>query len=87
MKANNLLTWQNYGFKKLDSAINQLLYLADKIRKALEAGKEICLVFLDVSKAFDSVWDSGLLHKVRCMGIEGELFEWLTKGIGKSEWF
>ena len=77
LKENQLLTWKNSGFKELDSAINQLLYITDKIHKAIEAGKEICLVFLDVSKAFDRVWHSGLLHKARCMGIEGRLFDWL----------
>jgi hypothetical protein len=76
LKAENLLTWKNSGFKELDSAINQLLYITDKMHKALEEGKEICMVFLDVSKAFDKVWHAGLLHKLRCMGIEGNLFEW-----------
>ena len=77
LKENQLLTWKNSGFKELDSAINQLLYITDKIHKAIEAGQEICLVFLDVSKAFDRVWHSGLLHKARCMGIEGRIFDWL----------
>jgi hypothetical protein len=78
LKANRLLTWKNSGFKELDSAMNQLLYITDKIHRALEEGKEICLVFLDISKAFDRVWHSGLLHKLRCLGIEGNLFEWLS---------
>jgi hypothetical protein len=78
LKEENLLTWKNSGFKELDSAINQLLYITDKIHRALEEGKEICLVFLDVSKAFDKVWHSGLLHKLRCMGVEGNLFEWFS---------
>jgi hypothetical protein len=77
LKLNNLLTWKNSGFKELDSAINQLLFITDKIHKALEEGKEICLVFLDVSKAFDRVWHSGLLHKLRCLGIWGNLFDWM----------
>ena len=76
LKRNNLLTWKNSGFKELDSAINQLIFITDKIHKALEEGKEICLIFLDVSKAFDKVWHPGLLHKLRCMGIEGPLFDW-----------
>ena len=77
LQLNELLTWKNSGFRELDSAINQLIYITHKIHKALEDGQEICLVFLDVSKAFDRVWHSGLLHKSRCMGIEGNLFEWL----------
>jgi hypothetical protein len=77
LKINKLLTWKNSGFKELDSAMNQLLFITDKIHKALEEGREICLVFLDVSKAFDRVWHAGLLHKLRCLGIEDKLFEWL----------
>ena len=77
LATNNLLTWKNSGFKELDSAVNQLIYITDKIYKALESGKEICMVFLDVSKAFDRVWHSGLLNKLRCMGIEGRLFDWI----------
>jgi hypothetical protein len=76
-KTHNLLTWKNSGFKELDSAMNQLLFITDKVYKALEAGREVCLVFLDVSKAFDRVWHAGLLHKLRCLGIEGTLFDWL----------
>jgi hypothetical protein len=97
LKRNDLLTWKNSGFKALDSAMNQLLYITDKIHKALEDGKEICLVFLDVSKAFDRVWHSGLLHKLRCLGIEGNLFNWMCDYLNdryirtvingqKSEW-
>jgi exonuclease III len=94
---NNLLTWKNSGFKELDSAINQLLYITNNIHKALESGKEICMVFLDVSKAFDRVWHSGVLNKLRCMGIEGRLFDWFCDYLSdrkirvvvngqKSEW-
>jgi hypothetical protein len=35
------------------------------------------MIFLDVCKAFDRVWHAGLLHKLRCLGIEGDFFEWL----------
>jgi hypothetical protein len=94
---NNLLTWKNSGFKELDSAINQLLFITDNIHKALEAGKEICMVFLDVFKAFDRVWHSGVLNKLRCMGVEGKLFDWFCDYLSdrkirvvingqKSEW-
>jgi hypothetical protein len=78
LKVNNLLTWKNSGFKELDSAMNQLVFITDKIYKALESGNDVCLVFLDVSKAFDRVWHAGLLHKCRSMGITGELYNWLV---------
>jgi hypothetical protein len=64
LTANNLLTAKNSGFKERDSAICQLINIVDKIYKAIEDDKDVCMVFLDVSKAFDRVWHKGLLHKL-----------------------
>ena len=36
-----------------------------------------CIVFCDVSKAFDRVLHKGLMFKFRQNGIEGKLLEWL----------
>ena len=30
-------------------------------------------VFLDASKAFEKVWDNGIIFKLRAYGVEGEL--------------
>ena len=30
-------------------------------------------VFLDISKAFDRVWHEGLIYKIKCMGVKGDL--------------
>ena len=77
LSTNTLLTWRNAGFKKNDSTINQLVYISNLIINALDDGDDVCMVFLDVSKAFDRVWHAGLLHKLRGCGIGGSLFEWL----------
>ena len=58
---NNLLTWRNSGYKPLDSSINQLIYVAHNIYKALEKGEDVCFVSLDASAAFDGIW-----HTVYC---------------------
>jgi hypothetical protein len=44
------------GFTRGDSAINQLLFITNEFGKALDEGKEIRVVFCDISKAFDRVW-------------------------------
>ncbi|CAB4010992.1 Hypothetical predicted protein, partial [Paramuricea clavata] len=41
------------GFRPGDSTVNQLTYIVHKIYEALEMGKEVRMVFLDFSKAFD----------------------------------
>ena len=68
--------WQS-GFLPGSSTITQLTELYDQFCKAVNDGKEIRVVFLDISKAFDRVWHKGLLHKLRGCGISGKLLEWL----------
>jgi hypothetical protein len=44
--------------------------------KALDEGKEIRVIFFDISKAFDRAWHRGLLFKLKKMGIVGHLLLW-----------
>ena len=75
-KINNLLTERNSGFKPLDSTVNQLISLVNMIYKGLDDEKEICMIFLDISKAFDKVFHNGLLFKLEQFGIGGTLLKW-----------
>ena len=76
--ALNLLSDRNSGFKKNDGSINRLLYLCDKIYKGFENEKEIAIVLLDVTKAFDKVWHKGLLFKLQQFGVGGNLLAWFS---------
>jgi hypothetical protein len=46
--ANCIITPHQSGFTKVDSAINQLLFITNEFGKALDEGKEIRVVFCDV---------------------------------------
>ena len=74
---NKLLSPKNSGFKKGDGAINQMLCITDNIYKALDCGKDVVMVYLDISKAFDKVWHKGLLYKLQCFGVGGSLLTWI----------
>ena len=39
----------------------------------MDQGYEVCGVILDISKAFDKIWQKGLLHKLKENGINGPL--------------
>jgi hypothetical protein len=48
------------------------------INNILDIGKDIRVIFCDISKAFDRVWHTGLLYKLRKIGIDGNLLGWDT---------
>ena len=75
---NSLISPVQSGFTPNDSAVFQLIDLYDTFAKAIDHGKEIRVIFCDISKAFDRVWHEGLLFKLRRMGITGSLLEWFS---------
>ena len=64
------------GFRPGDSTVNQLIYLVHMIYDALEQGKEVRMVFLDISKAVDKVWHKGLLYKLESIGVRNPFLSW-----------
>ena len=55
----------NSWYKRNNSTVNQLLAITHIIYKSLDSGKDVCAIFLDVSKASDKVWYEGLIFKLR----------------------
>ena len=74
---NNLLSPNQSGFRPGDSCINQLLAITSEIYNAFEKRQETRAAFLDISKAFDKVWHSGLIFKLKQNGISGNLLSML----------
>ena len=58
------------GFKPGDSCINQLIEITHEICQSFDEGCKVRDVFLDISKAFDKVWDEGLIFKLKQMVFE-----------------
>ena len=70
----DLITEHQSGFTINDWTRNQLLYIANMFSKALNEGKEIRVIFFDISKAFDRVWHRGLLFKLKKRELLGICF-------------
>ena len=65
-----------FGFRLDHSPDQALIYLVDKISNALENGEYVIGLFLDFSKAFDTVNHDILLSKMECYGIRGIALNW-----------
>ena len=66
-----LISSNQTGFRPGDSCVNQLIVITHETHKSFDDGLEKREVFLDISKAFDKVWDEGLLLKLSLNGIFG----------------
>ena len=76
--SNNIISCLQSGFVQGDSTVNQLVSIYNTFCNALDDGKEVRAVFLDISKAFDRVWHKGLLLKLNSVGIRGSLLLWFS---------
>ena len=71
----DLISANQSVFKPEDSCMNQLLSIKHNIYKSFDDGYEVRSVFLDISKAFDKVWQDGLIFKLQENGISGNLLK------------
>ena len=78
VQENNLITPLQSGFTPGDSTTFQLIHTYHVICEAVDSGKEVRVVFCDISKAFDRVWHRGLLHKLKSLGCPESLLKWFS---------
>jgi hypothetical protein len=78
LHVNNLIYNKQSGFLPGHSAVYQLIDIYNQICSAFDERKSTCIIFCDISKAFDRVWHSGLIFKLRQYGIEGNILSWIT---------
>ena len=76
---NDLISQNQSGFKPGDSCINQCLAITHEICKSFDVSLDVRAVFLDISKAFNKVWNQVLLYKLKQSCILGNLLETLTE--------
>ena len=62
-----------------------LMLMVDKITKALDNGDYVIGIFLDFSKAFDTVNHETLLDKSSHYGVRGIAYDWFKSYLFKQE--
>ena len=72
----HLLNLNQYGFRKGHSTDQALAQLHDKITNAMANKEHVIGVFMDLSKAFDTLDHQILLKKLYCYGIHGTALLW-----------
>ena len=76
-----------FGFRKDHSTYLALMCLMDKLIKCLENGEHVVGVFLDFSKAFDTVDHDILMTKLYHYGIRDNALNWFKSYLSNREQF
>ena len=64
-----------FGFTPFNSTVHPLFLLTNNVQNSRSRGLKSCAVFLDVKKAFDSVWHNGILFKLKENGCPSYLIQ------------
>lgn len=73
----HILTNVQTGFRKKRSTVDQIIRLQDAINRSLRNHSHTLVIFLDFEKAFDMMWRTGLMTKLKKYGINGHTYDWI----------
>ena len=76
-RQRGLLPCFQSGFRKLHSTLDCLSRLTLATHDAFAQGQVLVAAFVDLEKAYDTVWRDALLAKLHRWGVRGRLLRWL----------
>ena len=76
LNEHNILNENQFGFRSKHSTTLANLELVDTIYRNLDEKQTVLGVYLDLSKAFDTVDHNILLRKMYVYGIRGKALQW-----------
>lgn len=76
LQINNLFDEQQHGFRKGKSVTSALFEFTEAIIDSIDKGDKVVGIFMDLSKAFDSISHEILLNKLNTLGIPKISLNW-----------
>ena len=73
---HNIISKKQYGFRENYSTYMAIIDLVDKISNNIDIKKHSTGIFLDLSKAFDTIDHQNLLRKLQRYGVRGIACDW-----------
>ena len=87
LNENNILYNKQFGFQKKHSTEHAILQLVDQVNNSFEKNQFTLGVFIDLSKAFDTVDHKTLISKLRNYGIRGHNLQWFESYLNNRKQF
>jgi retron-type reverse transcriptase len=87
LNKRKVLNPHQHGFRKNHSTCTALSEITDYAISGFEEGKFTIAVFVDFSKAFDSILHDILLHKLAALGLSQQSVEWFASYLSNRKQF
>ncbi|MEW8544970.1 MAG: reverse transcriptase domain-containing protein [Candidatus Thiodiazotropha sp.] len=75
---NNIIDLEQEGFRRFHSTTHALMRLVQDIFNGYNKKEMSLVAFIDMEKAFDSIWRDGLMVKMYKLGIRGTVWKWIS---------
>jgi hypothetical protein len=79
LETQGLINVEQAGFRKGCSTTDHIAQLDTDIKTSFNENHSTVAVFLDISKAYDTVWVQGLIYKMATIGITGHILGWIEQ--------
>ena len=76
---HEIISTNQFGFRKYHSTVQQLLLFLNKVTSYVDSNTRCDTIYLDFSKAFDSVPHNELLVKLWRIGVTNNVWYWLRE--------
>ena len=87
LEKNNVLSEKQFGFRSGHSTQQAILSIIDRIQRAIDHRNYSCGIFLDFSKAFDTINHNILIQKLGYYGIRGVAKDWFVSYLSDRKQF
>ena len=87
LSENNLLYKKQFGFQQKHSTEHAIIQLIDQINKNFEKSQYTLGIFIDLTKAFDTVDHNILISKLENYGVRGVNLKWFKSYLNNRKQF
>lgn len=79
LEDSDLICRQQAGFGSQASTIDQLMRISTDTEFAFNKGFKAAVVFMDLTKAFDTLLHDGLIYKLYSLNLPTSIIRWIIK--------